>query len=327
VTGSAAEVAAVLRAESTFVLSSHARPDGDAVGSSLALSFALQALGKRTTVVLHDPVPKPYQHLPGVGEVVIADGAESVPGAAVILECGELSRTEITGLTRPTMVNIDHHTGNRLYGTVNWFDESAAACGELVAELIDALGVKWTRAIATHLYLAISTDTGSFRFGPVSARTFDLCRRIAETGVDTSALSRDIYDSFSIGRVRLTGAMLDAMTLHHEDRFAVLFFDDALLSRCGAVIDDTEGLVNIPLGARDVVAVALIKQQGPDRYRISLRSKGQIDIRSVAALWGGGGHMNAAGCTIEGSLEVVRHTLVTAVGSVLNAVSDAAGVN
>src|SRR5262249_27354953 len=146
--------------------------------------------------------------------------------------------------------------------------------------LIDALGVSWTPEIATHLFLAIATDTGGFRHGNITARTFDVCRRIAAAGVQPDALARQIFDSYGIGRVKLTGALLNAMELHHHDRLAVLAFDDALLAACGAALDDTEGLVNLPLGARDIVAVALFKRQANGDARVSLRSKGQVDVRA-----------------------------------------------
>ena len=184
--------------------------------------------------------------------------------------------------------------------------------------MIDALGVAWTPEIATHLYLGITTDTGSFRHANITARTFELCRRITETGVNPAALAREIFDSFSIGRVRLTGEMLHAMELHHQNRVAVLYFDDALLASCGATVDDTYGLVNIPLGAKDVVAVVLIKAQGDGTFRVSLRSKGVVDVRSVAQKWNGGGHKNAAGCTLAGDLADVRCSLIEAVGQALS---------
>jgi phosphoesterase RecJ-like protein len=206
-----------------------------------------------------------------------------------------------------------------MYGTVNWFDSSAAACGEMVAEIIDALGVAWTQPIAAHLYLALSTDTGGFRYGPISARTFEICRRIAEAGVDTALLSRQIFDNYSLGRVKLTGALLGSMTLHHRDALAVLAFDDDLLSRCGATIDDAEGLVNLPLSAREVLAVALFKQQQPGVFRVSLRSKGSVDVRSVAAAWEGGGHKNAAGCTLTGDFFTLYKAVVAAMGRAIEA--------
>ncbi len=163
--------------------------------------------------------------------IQIVDRVVAPADAAVLLECSDLTRPGIAGLDRYFVVNIDHHLGNAMYGAVNWYDGSAAACGEMVAALIDALGVAWTPAIASHLYLAISTDTGGFRYGPIVASTFEVCRRIAETGVQTAELSRQIFDSFSVGRVRLTGAILDAMELHHDNRLAILAFDDDMLAR------------------------------------------------------------------------------------------------
>ena len=122
-----------------------------------------------------------------------------------------------------------------------------------------------------------------------------------------------IFDSFSVGRVRITGAMLDRMELHHDNQLAVLTFDDELLRRSGATIDDTEGLVNLPLGAREIVAVALLKQQKPGVFRVSLRSKGAVNVRDVVSRWSGGGHVNAAGCTVSGTYDEVRDAVVAAV--------------
>jgi bifunctional oligoribonuclease and PAP phosphatase NrnA len=305
-----AVVANALRQRQTFLLTSHARPDGDAVGSSMALALALEMLGKQVTVVLADPVPEPYQAFPGVERIVIAREVTTSADAVVLLECSELERPGVAGLAGSFIVNIDHHLGNTMYGAVNWFDDSVAACGQMVAAVIDALGVAWTPAIASHLFLAIATDTGGFRHGPISAATFDVCRRVAETGAQPAALSRQIFDSFSIGRVKLTGAMLSGMELYSGDRLAVLAFDDNLLRTCGATVDDTEGLVNMPLAAREVAAVALLKRQSENTYRLSLRSKGDVDVRAVATLWQGGGHRNAAGCLVVGPYAEVRDAVV-----------------
>lgn len=324
-TGTVTEVADAIRARQSFIVTSHARPDGDAIGSSLALAFALDQLGKQVTVVLRDPVPRPYRSFPGIERLTFAEQVTAQADAAIVLECSEIDRPGLAGLDRYTIINIDHHLGNTMYGAVNWFDDGAAACGELVAELIDVLGATWTPTIASHLYLSLSTDTGGFRYGPISGRTFDICRRITETGVDTTQLSRQIFDSFSIGRVRLTGALLNAMTLHHDDRLAVLRFDDELLRTCGATVDDTEGLVNLPLGAHEVVAVILVKHQSDGTLRISLRSKGDVDVRAVAAKWDGGGHRNAAGCTITGDEAEATTALVTAMAHAID-VADGAVV-
>jgi bifunctional oligoribonuclease and PAP phosphatase NrnA len=314
---SAAAVAEALRSHQSFILTSHARPDGDAIGSQLALAFALEALGKQVRLVDRDPVPTPYLAFPGLDRIELMPAVSGEADVVVFLECSDQTRPEVAGLDRFPAINIDHHEGNAMYGVVNWFDATAAACGEMVAEVIDALGVPWTRAIAEHLYLAVSTDTGGFRYGPITARTFDICRRIALTGAEPSALSRQIFDSHSIGRIRITGAMLDAMELHHDQRMAVLYFDEELLAATGASIDDTEGLVNIPLSAREVHSVALFKRQTPGVYRVSLRSKGTVDVRSVASRWQGGGHRNAAGCTLRGDYDALKEALVEAVGAAL----------
>lgn len=312
---SLAAVVEAIRARQSFVLTSHARPDGDAIGSQIALGLALEALGKTVRFVNRDAAPEPYRHFPAVDRIEVGPGFTGDADAVIVMECSTLARTEVAGLDRLFVINIDHHAGNTLYGAVNWFDESAAAVAEMAATLIDALGVTWTPAIATHLYLGISTDTGSFRHANITARTFELCRRIAETGVSPAALARQIYDSFSIGRVTLTGAMLHAMELHHDRRVAILYFDDAILAQCGATIDDTDGLVNIPLGAKDVMAVALIKKQASGEYRVSLRSKGAVDVRAVARRWSGGGHTNASGLTLPATdLTTAKSQLVDALG-------------
>jgi bifunctional oligoribonuclease and PAP phosphatase NrnA len=323
VSGSAREVARALKERQAFILTSHARPDGDAIGSQLALAFALDEIGKSVRLLDHDPVPNPYAGFPGISRIELTDRATEPADAVVLLECSDITRPSVAGLDRYFVINVDHHLGNAMYGHVNWFDDTAAACGEMVAEIIDELGVRWTREIAEHLYLAIATDTGSFRYGPISSRTFEAARRIVDAGVDVASLSRQVFDSYSIGRVLLTGALLDKMELHQQSRLAVLYFDDELLARCGATIDDTEGLVNLPLGAREVLAVALFKRQPDGSYRVSLRSKGDVDVRSVAKRWQGGGHKNAAGLTMTGPYEQTKADLIAAMGqAILSAPSE-----
>lgn len=313
-TGSVDAVAAAIRERQSFILTSHARPDGDAVGSQLALAYALDHLGKTVRIIDHDPVPVPYRGFPGIDRIEIADRATGTADAVIVLECTNLSRTDVDGLEPFFVINIDHHLGNALYGAVNWFDESAAACAEMVADVIDALGVPWTTDIATHVFLGIATDTGGFRHGHITQRTFAAARRVAATGIDPAALSRQIFDSYGIGRVKLTGALLNAMELHHDNRLAVLAFDDAMLAACGAAIDDTDGLVNLPLGAEDILAVALFKRQQDGTFRVSLRSKGDVNVRRVAQLWDGGGHANASGCTLPGPYDAAKTAIVKALG-------------
>jgi bifunctional oligoribonuclease and PAP phosphatase NrnA len=312
-TSSPAELQQIVEAivgRQRFVLSSHARPDGDSIGSQLAMAYALRALGKDVTVVNSDAAPAPLQAFPGVPEITIASRVDGPFDAAIVMECSDLKRTGVDGLDRYFVINIDHHPGNSAFGQINWFDASAAACAELVDELITALGVPRTREIATHIYLAILTDTGSFHYSGISPRTFDICRAALVAGVDPVLVARQVYDSNSMGRLRLFGAVLNAMQVDETGRIAIIYLDHAMARAAGGTYDDTDGLVNTPLEVKEIVTVIFFKQITGDQYRVSLRSKGAIDIGSVAKEFDGGGHKNAAGCTMAGPIGTLRTTLV-----------------
>lgn len=288
-----------------FLVTSHVRPDGDSIGSQLALAYALRSLGKHVRVVNADPPPEPYRAFPGVADIEVARTVTDEFDTAIVLECSDLGRTGLSGLDGLRVVNIDHHPGNSAFGTINWFDQTAAACGELIYELLAALDVPLTREIATHLYLAILTDTGSFHYSHVTARTFDICRRLVEAGVDPTHVARLAFNSSSYAKLKLMGTLLAGMQVEAGGRLAVLELDEAALAATAEPVNDTEGLVNLPLTAREIEAVALFRSRGGD-IRVSLRSKGEVDVRAVALAYGGGGHKNAAGFTVQGRLEEVR---------------------
>lgn len=305
----AAEIADVLGRRHRFVITSHARPDGDSIGSQLALAYALRSLGKTVRVVNRDPAPPHYVVFPGVSQIEIAERVEGDFDAAIVMECGDLSRTGVSGFERYFVINIDHHVGNAMYGALNWYDESAAACGELVFEVIEALGVPLTAEIATHIYLAVLTDTGSFHHSNISARTFEICRRTVEAGVNPAWMARSVFDSNSFGKLKLIGALLDSMQLEAGGRVAVLYLDDDMLKAAGCTYNDTEGLINLPLTAREIQAVLFFKVMDGE-VRVSMRSKGAIDVREIAKAYGGGGHKNAAGFTVSGSYQTARPAIV-----------------
>jgi phosphoesterase RecJ-like protein len=200
------------------------------------------------------------------------------------------------------VINIDHHPGNTMYGAVNWFDVSAAACGEMVFDLVAALDVPLTLEIATHVYVAILTDTGSFHYSSITPRTFDICRQCTEAGVSPPAVARSIFDSNNLGRLKLFGAVLSRMRLDDSGRIAIVDVDRQLAQDCGGTYDDTEGLINLPLTVKEILAVVFFKENGPGDWRISMRSKGEIDVNAVAKTFGGGGHKNASGCSARGTL-------------------------
>jgi len=292
------------------VLSSHARPDGDSIGSQLAMLYALQAMGKEALAVNADPASPPLLAFPGVRDIRISSRIEGEFDAAIIMECGDLKRTGVSGLERFFVINIDHHPGNTGYGQINWFDASAAACAELVFDLVRALQVPLTRDIATHIYLAILTDTGSFHFSSISPRTFDICRETLEAGVDPVLVARNVYDSNNMGRLKLFGAVLSAMQIDPTGRIAIVYLDNDMARQAGGTYEDTEGIINLPLTVKEIQAVVFFKKSEGDQYRVSMRSKGDIDIGSVAKEFGGGGHKNAAGCTATGSIVALKKTFI-----------------
>jgi len=311
----AARIAAIrdaIRARQRFVLSSHARPDGDAIGSQLAMAFALQALDKEVTIVNRDPVPGPLQSFPGAELVRVAARVDETYDAAIILECSSLDRTGVAGLDRSFVINVDHHQGNTGYGALNWFDGNAAACAEMVFDLVQALEVPLSPALATHIYVGILTDTGSFHYSSISARTFDMCRQLVEAGVDPPRVARAVFDSNTLGRLKLFGAVLSSIELAQEGRVAVLHVDRAMATEAGGTYEDTEGLINLPLTVREIRASVFLKEMAAGEYRVSLRSKGAIDVAGVARQFGGGGHRNAAGCGVTGAYAEARAAVLAA---------------
>jgi len=302
----AAQIAAEIRLRQRFIVTSHARPDGDAIGSCLAMAFALRRIGKQVRVVSRDHVPPQMLAFPGVDTIEVVERVDDPGDAVLVMECGDLERTAIQGLERGYVINIDHHPGNTMFGALNWFDLSAAACGEMVFDLVGELGVELTREIATHVYIAILTDTGSFHYSNITPRTFDICRQCIEAGVSPSSVARSIFDSNNLGRLKLFGAVLHRMQLDASGRIATVYVDQQLAHDCGGTYEDTEGLVNLPLTVKEIVAVAFFKENGPDEWRVSMRSKGDINVNAVALEFGGGGHVNASGCSARGEFGTLK---------------------
>jgi bifunctional oligoribonuclease and PAP phosphatase NrnA len=312
------QIVSLIRSRERFVLSSHARPDGDSIGSQMAMAYALRELGKEVVIVNADPAPPPLQQFPGVGSIIVAPRVDGDADAAIIMECGDLGRTGVEGLDRFFVVNIDHHPGNTSYGAINWFDPGAAACGEMVFELVRALGVRLTVDIATHIYMAILTDTGSFHYSSISPRTFDICREALVAGVDPVAVARNVYDSNNMGRLKLFGAVLGGMQIDQTGRIAIVYLDHEIARAAGGTYEDTEGLINLPLTVKEIEAVVFFKHIEGEQYRVSMRSKGDVDISAVAKEFGGGGHRNAAGCTVTGGIDALQKQFVEKITAVID---------
>jgi bifunctional oligoribonuclease and PAP phosphatase NrnA len=292
-----------------FVLTSHARPDGDAVGSALACCQVLRAMGKHADVVLHDPVPRIYRSLPFADQVVHADRVTGSYEAAIILECDSIHRTRLQGLENRFLISIDHHVSGRPFAHVNWIDPHAVATAEMVFRLAREAEVKFSPEIATCLYTALMTDTGSFMFQGTNDSTFALARELVLAGADAAHCARGIYFAHSEAKLRLLGEALRNLNL--EGHVGYFWVTQKQMERCNALEEDCEGLVNYVLSIGGVEVAAFFRELPEGRYRVSLRSKGKLDVARVAENFGGGGHECASGCSLDGPLaEAVRQVVL-----------------
>jgi phosphoesterase RecJ-like protein len=283
-----------------FVLTSHARPDGDAIGSALACCQVLRAMGKQADVVLHDGVPRVYRSLPFADQVLQADRVGGNYQAAIILECDSIHRTRLEGLENRFLISIDHHVSGRPFADVNWIDPHAVATGEMVFRLAREAGTPLSPEIATCLYTALMTDTGSFMFQGTNEHTFALARELALAGADPSHCARSIYFAHSVAKMRLLGEAL--RNLNTEGHIGWTWVTQEQMEQCEAKEEDCEGLVNYVLSIGEVEIAAFFRELPEGRFRVSLRSKGQLDVAQVAENFGGGGHQCASGCSVAGPL-------------------------
>src|SRR5947209_4035192 len=291
-----------------FVLTSHARPDGDAIGSLLALSGILQTMGKSAEIVMSDNVPVIYKPLPFSDTIVHASHVNGKYEAAIILECDSVQRTRIQGLEQHFLINIDHHHSSKPFAHVNWIDPGACATAEMIFRLGTAAGVQITPEIATCLYTAVLTDTGSFCYSPTNAHTFELARKLVEHGADPPRIAQNIYFSNPTSKMRLLGAALS--TLHREGPVTWMTVTREDMDRCGALEEDCEGLVNYALGIAGVEVAMFFRETTDHRVRVSIRSKGAVDVSTVAQAFGGGGHECASGFSVEGPIATAIERVV-----------------
>ncbi len=283
-----------------FLLTSHARPDGDAIGSALACCQILRSMGKQADVVFRDGVPRIYRPLPFADSVVQADRVNGDYQAAIILECDSIQRTRLAGLDNKFLISIDHHQSGKPFAHVNWIDPNAVATAELVYRLAREAGVKISPGIATCLYTALLTDTGSFMFEGTNENTFTLARELVLAGADPAKCARSVYFAHSTAKMRLLGAALS--NLQREDHLAWIWVTHEQMEKAQAKEEDCEGLVNYALAIQDVQVAAFFRELPDGRYRVSLRSKGELNVAAVAESFGGGGHACASGCSVDGPL-------------------------
>ena len=304
------QVVQLIEQQQRFMITSHIRPDGDGLGSGLALYWMLRDLGKEVDVVLRDRVPPAYNVLPASELVVVQDDVTEKYDAAFIIECSDVDRPGLPSLKDQFVVNIDHHSTTVPFGDINWIDATAAAVGEMIYNLCKALGVEVTKEIAECIYTALLTDTGSFHFSNTTERTLKIASELVRRGVEPARISQALFYSGPLSKVKLLGLVLSNIERDESGRIAWITMDRATMYEADASEEDSDGIVNHALSVGEVEAVAFFKELTPGFYRISLRSKGKNNVAKVAELFGGGGHRNAAGCRIEGDFEEVKRRVI-----------------
>jgi phosphoesterase RecJ-like protein len=308
---SIAALLTLIRERQSFLITSHARPDGDAIGSAVGLMHLLDAMGKDVQVAFADPIPLIYGYLPGVKRITHSLPA-TLPDAAILLECDSIERSGFTSIPAGLTVNIDHHKSGRRFAGFNWIDPEASAVGAMIYDLAVASGVKISAALATCLYTAVLTDTGSFTYSATTAKTFALAEHLVASGANAHQIAQAVYFSNPPSKIRVLGIALNNMVLDGEVAHAWITHTEMV--RAGAVPEDCEGVVNYLIGIAGIETAAFLRElpaeNGDPEYRTSLRSKGSVDVSIVAERFGGGGHRNASGCTLAGPLDAARARVV-----------------
>ena len=312
-----------IRLGNRFLLTSHINPDGDAIGSELGLARLLRSMGKGAVVWNRDPIPTIYRPLPGsdrvhTGEEPPAGFPDRFDGI-IVLECPSPDRTGLEEhLSARPVINIDHHLGNQLYGSVNWVDSAAPAVGEMIYRLSQGLKLTLDPETASCLYLTLVTDTGGFRFSNATPAAFEAAAALVRDGAHPEQVSQWLYESQPLAVVRLIGEMLSTLEIHEAGRVATARLTPEMFTRVGASPGDSEGLIDFPRSIAGVDAVALIRQREDGTHKVSLRSRGEVDVEKIARHHGGGGHRNAAGFVLEGDGEAARQKVAEALAAALN---------
>lgn len=315
---SLADIAAALHEHENFVVLSHVRPDGDALGCEIAMALCLRQLGKTVTVWNEDGLIDKYRYLPA-SEMVSTPPAEPQDFDAVIaLDTAAFDRlgSECLKAVRSAKVwiNMDHHVSNNGYGDLAFIDPSAPATGQILYELVRSQSLPLTYEMADNLFVAISTDTGSFQYPNTTARTFEIGAELVKAGVNVGQLSQRMYESYPRRRIELLRELLNVLKLTCNDRLASFTLTIATAEKVGALPEDNEGLIDHIRAIEGVIVAAFIEELRGGKVRISLRSKDpRVDVCKVCAQFGGGGHTLAAGARISGDIAEVEARVLKAI--------------
>ena len=318
--GDLSAICRVLREKDRFLIACHENPEGDAIGSELALALALRKMGKTATVLNADPVPANLLFLPGAGTVVFAEDGSKYD-VAVVVDCASPERTgRVSQELRkcPLLVNIDHHRTNGDLGELSLVDPDAAATGLLIHRVLSAMGYEIDLDVATNIYVAVLTDTGSFHYGSSSPEAFEVAGEMVRRGVDPWAVAEQVYETQSADRLRLLGRVLDSLEVSADGRVACITTMQEDLREFASGKDALEGFINYPRSIVGVEVAVSFREEEGGVFRVSFRSKGRVDVSAVAARFGGGGHRNAAGCTVPGTFADVKKRVLEALAAVMS---------
>ena len=318
-TSNRTRITRVLEQSTSFLVASHEHPDGDAIGSTAAMGHLLKGL--RKDVVLYNATGLPdrfaWLEMPGpVRTRIPEDGYDWV----ITLDCGDFDRLGhdfVTRAPRDKLINIDHHQGNPGFGFLNWIDPERSSVGEMVALLARDLGVPLRGPMAEAVYLALVTDTGSFSFGNTSGETLELAAEIVRQGLDPGLFNALMLSQWTLNKVHLQGLALSGARLHLDGKVALVSVSRDMLRKTGSTTEDCEGLVNTMRQIKGVLVGVSLREDPEGNTKFSLRSWGDVDVRSIAVLFGGGGHRNASGGRVPAGLEEAEQKLVSAIGATL----------
>lgn len=297
-------VARVIGQAQRIILTGHVMPDGDSLGSVLALGLALESQGKEVVFVSGDPIPPGYAFLPEVHRFAVGHLPPGNYDLLVVLDCSVRERLPNVLRDHPLLdansACLDHHASATLFCRFNYIDPRAAAVGEIVFDLLGILGIPITPPVATCLYVAIVTDTGSFRYETTTAATHRRVAALLDTGIDPAAISRRVYEEKPLRGIRLLQAALASLKVSPGGRVAWMTVDHGTMQALGATDADADGLVDYARIIEGVEVAILLREVAPGKTRVGFRSKKYVDVNRLAALFGGGGHPRAAGCLVDG---------------------------
>ncbi|MDI7247333.1 MAG: bifunctional oligoribonuclease/PAP phosphatase NrnA [Bacillota bacterium] len=308
------DIARILLRYRAFLIATHVLPDGDAIGSTLGLGFGLQKMGKRVIMSCPGGVPDSLAFLPGSNRIVAPDHISGEFDAVVVIDSSDLDRIEgIAGKIPPgtPVINIDHHVTNRMFGTYNYVDPGAAAAGEQVYRILVAMQVPVDRDMAMCLFTAVGTDSGFFRFSNTSPTTLRIAARLVEKGAEPFRVSEQVYETKTLGSLKLLGRVLDTLHVDESGKVAWLEVRREWLSEFGVDEGQTEGFVNYPRMVKGVEVALLFRESAEGKVRVGMRSRGDFDVSALAEAFNGGGHSRAAGCSMDAlSLEDARRAVL-----------------